>query len=80
MTNQGFPMCLLLFFLAMINAEETGGPCYRIAPGTLAGVVLGDIALTILIVAATYYCASKRRIKKEKADKVYMNVRANCKQ
>lgn len=42
------------------------GSCYRIAPGTLAGVVLGDIALTILIVGATYYCASKRRIKKEK--------------
>lgn len=41
-------------------------PCYRVAPGTLAGVVLGDIVLTILIVAATYYCASKRRMKKEK--------------
>ncbi|NP_001187144.1 hematopoietic cell signal transducer precursor [Ictalurus punctatus] len=81
MTNQGFPLYLFFSCLAMISAEETEkGSCYRIAPGMLAGVVLGDIALTILIVAATYYCASKRRIKKEKADKVYMNVRANCKQ
>ncbi|KAM9487981.1 hematopoietic cell signal transducer isoform 1-T2 [Clarias gariepinus] len=81
MKNQGFPLYLFIVYLAMIRAEKTeSGPCYRIAPGMLAGVVLGDIALTILIVAATYYCASKRRIKKEKADKVYMNVRANCKQ
>ncbi|KAI5105797.1 hematopoietic cell signal transducer precursor [Silurus meridionalis] len=65
----------------MASAQEPEmSACYRIAPGTLAGVVLGDITLTVIIVAATYYCASKRRIKKEKADKVYMNVRANCKQ
>ncbi|KAK3571704.1 hypothetical protein QTP86_016160 [Hemibagrus guttatus] len=72
----------------MARAEEIGDvlilfpdkeSCYRIATGMLAGVVFGDITLTILIVGATYYCASKRRIKKEKADKVYMNVRANCK-
>ncbi|KAG7335686.1 hypothetical protein KOW79_000379 [Hemibagrus wyckioides] len=78
MTNQDFLLSLFLSFLAMVKAEETDS-CYRIATGTLAGVVFGDVALTILIVSATYYCASKRRIKKEKADKVYMNVRANCK-
>ncbi|KAK2855240.1 hypothetical protein Q7C36_007109 [Tachysurus vachellii] len=80
MTHQAFLLYLFLSFLAMISAEETErGSCYRIATGALAGVVIGDITLTILIVSATYYCASKRRIKKEKADKVYMNVRANCK-
>lgn len=74
-------MYSFLFFLDVISAENTdSGSCYRIAPGLLAGVVLGDIVLTIAIISVTYFCASKRRAKKEKADKVYMNVRANCKQ
>ncbi|KAK3551411.1 hypothetical protein QTP70_017294, partial [Hemibagrus guttatus] len=74
------PQCCNRLIATMARAEEIDKEsCYRIATGMLAGVVFGDITLTILIVGATYYCASKRRIKKEKADKVYMNVRANCK-
>ncbi|XP_072536476.1 hematopoietic cell signal transducer [Salminus brasiliensis] len=74
-------MILFLHLVAMqCSAESTEkGLCYNIAPGTLAGAVLGDIALTVFIVGVTYCCASKRRHKKENADKVYMNVRANCK-
>ncbi|XP_017557580.1 hematopoietic cell signal transducer [Pygocentrus nattereri] len=73
-------MLLFLPLIAMTSAEEPeSSSCYRIAPATLAGVVLGDIALTIFIVGVTYCCASKRRQQKENADKVYMNVRANCK-
>ncbi|XP_062848010.1 hematopoietic cell signal transducer [Trichomycterus rosablanca] len=80
MANRGFLVHFFLSLVAMISAENTErSPCYQVAPGTVAGVVLGDIALTILIVCATYYCASKRRTKKEKAEKVYMNVRANLK-
>ncbi|XP_049336689.1 hematopoietic cell signal transducer [Astyanax mexicanus] len=79
-----YTVMLMMGFLSVVvmqcSAEETEkGSCYRIAPGTLAGAVLGDIALTIFIVGVTYCCASKRRQKKENAEKVYMNVRANCK-
>ncbi|XP_035386298.1 hematopoietic cell signal transducer [Electrophorus electricus] len=80
MANAGFLVFLLFNLLAIIMAEDTdSGPCYRIATGALAGVVLGDIILTVFIVGVTYCYASKRRCRKENADKVYMNVRANCK-
>uniref|UniRef100_A0A8D0BCL9 TYRO protein tyrosine kinase-binding protein n=1 Tax=Salvator merianae TaxID=96440 RepID=A0A8D0BCL9_SALMN len=29
--------------------------CYELSPGTIAGVVLGDLLLTILIALAVYY-------------------------
>uniref|UniRef100_A0A673XG74 Hematopoietic cell signal transducer n=1 Tax=Salmo trutta TaxID=8032 RepID=A0A673XG74_SALTR len=51
--------------------------CYRIEPGTMAGIIAADVILTIAVV--TYHCASRRRRRKQRADKVYMNVRANCK-
>uniref|UniRef100_A0A8B9R9F2 Hematopoietic cell signal transducer n=1 Tax=Astyanax mexicanus TaxID=7994 RepID=A0A8B9R9F2_ASTMX len=70
---------LFFFVFSFVFSLSEKGSCYRIAPGTLAGAVLGDIALTIFIVGVTYCCASKRRQKKENAEKVYMNVRANCK-
>ncbi|XP_076826444.1 hematopoietic cell signal transducer [Brachyhypopomus gauderio] len=80
MANTGLLAFLLFSLLGIITAENNeSGPCYRIAAGTLTGVVLGDIALTVFIVAATFCYASKRRLKKENADKVYMNVRAKCK-
>ncbi|KAI4905723.1 hypothetical protein NFI96_013081 [Prochilodus magdalenae] len=71
-------LCVLLVLLFAGTKESS--TCYQVAPGTLVGVVLSDIALTIFIVGVTYCCASKRRQQKENADKVYMNVRANCKQ
>ncbi|XP_071372227.1 hematopoietic cell signal transducer isoform X1 [Centroberyx affinis] len=53
--------------------------CYRIEPGTMAGIISADLVLTLIIVVVTYQCASSRRQRRENADKVYMNVRANCK-
>uniref|UniRef100_UPI003AAB79E1 hematopoietic cell signal transducer n=1 Tax=Centroberyx gerrardi TaxID=166262 RepID=UPI003AAB79E1 len=53
--------------------------CYRIEPGTMAGIISADVVLTLIIVVVTYQCASSRRQRRENADKVYMNVRANCK-
>uniref|UniRef100_A0A3P9H1C9 Hematopoietic cell signal transducer n=1 Tax=Oryzias latipes TaxID=8090 RepID=A0A3P9H1C9_ORYLA len=50
-----------------------------IEPGTIAGIVSIDVLLTLIIVAVTYRCASFRHKKVENANKVYMNVRANCK-
>ncbi|XP_066540073.1 hematopoietic cell signal transducer [Hoplias malabaricus] len=79
MEDSSVLIIIFLSLVAMISAEETDSYCYQIAPATLAGLVLGDIALTIFIVAVTYFCASKRRQQKENADKVYMNVRANSK-
>ncbi|XP_063054315.1 hematopoietic cell signal transducer [Engraulis encrasicolus] len=78
---------LLVFLLLCVHegALANSGPvpeshsCYRIEPLTLALVVVGDIVLTIAIVLVTYYCASRRKRQSDNADKVYMNVRANCK-
>ncbi|XP_065102172.1 hematopoietic cell signal transducer [Paramisgurnus dabryanus] len=70
---------LFLLLLAMVSATEDIGSCYGISIGTIAGIVFGDVALTVLVVTTTYWYASKRRQKKENADEVYMNVRANCK-
>uniref|UniRef100_A0A8C7Y6V4 Hematopoietic cell signal transducer n=1 Tax=Oryzias sinensis TaxID=183150 RepID=A0A8C7Y6V4_9TELE len=58
---------------------ESTVSCYRIEPGTIAGIVSIDVLLTLIIVAVTYRCASFRHKKVENANKVYMNVRANCK-
>ncbi|KAL7981180.1 hypothetical protein Chor_005414 [Crotalus horridus] len=34
------------------------GHCYKIDPGTIAGVVLGDLFLTLLIALGVYYVVS----------------------
>ncbi|XP_011483424.1 TYRO protein tyrosine kinase-binding protein [Oryzias latipes] len=69
---------LLLCNLSVALTESTVS-CYRIEPGTIAGMVSIDVLLTLIIVAVTYRCASFRHKKVENANKVYMNVRANCK-
>ncbi|XP_061452479.1 TYRO protein tyrosine kinase-binding protein isoform X1 [Rhineura floridana] len=33
------------------------GNCYQLSPGVIAGVVLGDLLLTLLIALAVYYVA-----------------------
>uniref|UniRef100_A0A3P8VET9 Hematopoietic cell signal transducer n=1 Tax=Cynoglossus semilaevis TaxID=244447 RepID=A0A3P8VET9_CYNSE len=50
-----------------------------LSPWTIAGIVLADVVLTIIIVVATYRFARIRHRNIENANKVYMNVRANCK-
>uniref|UniRef100_A0A3B4UJI6 Hematopoietic cell signal transducer n=1 Tax=Seriola dumerili TaxID=41447 RepID=A0A3B4UJI6_SERDU len=70
-TRQG-----LIFFCL---SENTSPSCYRIEPGTIAGIICADVLLTLIIVIVTYRCASFRRQKIDNAHKVYMNVRANCK-
>ncbi|XP_026225770.1 hematopoietic cell signal transducer [Anabas testudineus] len=69
---------LLLCNLAVALTDDTVS-CYRIEPGTIAGIICADVLLTLIIVIVTYRCASFRRQKMDNADKVYMNVRANCK-
>ncbi|XP_056123676.1 hematopoietic cell signal transducer [Rhinichthys klamathensis goyatoka] len=76
MTKNGL---FFLSLLAMVSAVEDKGSCYGIGSGTMAGIIFADVAVTIFIVSTTYWYASKRRQKKENADEVYMNVRANCK-
>ncbi|XP_076594056.1 hematopoietic cell signal transducer [Chaetodon auriga] len=79
MACKKFFIVLLSFLsnLAVALADSTVS-CYRIEPGTIAGIICADVVLTLIIVIITYRCASFRRQKKENADKVYMNVRANC--
>ncbi|XP_018543442.1 hematopoietic cell signal transducer [Lates calcarifer] len=72
---------VVLFFLcnlAVVLTDNTAS-CYRIEPGTIAGIICADVLLTLIIVIVTYRCASFRRQRIDNADKVYMNVRANCK-
>ncbi|KAK2910362.1 hematopoietic cell signal transducer [Channa argus] len=70
-----------LFFLSNLAEALTDNTvsCYRIEPGTIAGIICADVLLTLIIVIVTYRCASFRRQKIDNANKVYMNVRANCK-
>uniref|UniRef100_A0A667YBV0 Hematopoietic cell signal transducer n=1 Tax=Myripristis murdjan TaxID=586833 RepID=A0A667YBV0_9TELE len=67
-----------LFIVILLSLYDTTS-CYRIEPGTMAGIIAADLVLTVIIVIVTYLCASSRRQRRENADKVYMNVRANCK-
>uniref|UniRef100_A0A8D3E9Q3 Hematopoietic cell signal transducer n=1 Tax=Scophthalmus maximus TaxID=52904 RepID=A0A8D3E9Q3_SCOMX len=66
------------YFIVVLFFLYSAASCYRIEPGTIAGIIAADVLLTLIIVIATYRCASFRREKIENAHKVYMNVRANC--
>ncbi|XP_043116173.1 hematopoietic cell signal transducer [Puntigrus tetrazona] len=78
-TKRGFLIFFSIYLLATVSAFEEKASCYGVGSGTIAGVIFADVAVTVLIVTTTYWYASKRRQKKENADEVYMNVRANCK-
>ncbi|XP_029928515.1 hematopoietic cell signal transducer [Myripristis murdjan] len=78
--NKLFIVILLsLYVQDLVKGETDTTSCYRIEPGTMAGIIAADLVLTVIIVIVTYLCASSRRQRRENADKVYMNVRANCK-
>ncbi|XP_028281845.1 hematopoietic cell signal transducer [Parambassis ranga] len=78
--NKFFFITVLLFLCnSAVAAMDSTVSCYRIEPGTVAGIVAADVLLTLVIVIVTYQCANYRRQKIENANKVYMNVRANCK-
>uniref|UniRef100_A0A3Q1GF79 Hematopoietic cell signal transducer n=1 Tax=Acanthochromis polyacanthus TaxID=80966 RepID=A0A3Q1GF79_9TELE len=72
-----FLLSYVMFFSALHKYSTVS--CYRIEPGTIAGIICADVLLTLIIVAATYRCASFRRQKIDNANKVYMNVRDYCK-
>ncbi|XP_068180483.1 hematopoietic cell signal transducer [Antennarius striatus] len=76
--NYFFVILFFLCNLAGVHAVASVS-CYRIEPGTMAGIICADLLLTLVIIIVTYHYASLRRQKLEKAEKVYMNVRADCK-
>uniref|UniRef100_A0A671PWN0 Hematopoietic cell signal transducer n=1 Tax=Sinocyclocheilus anshuiensis TaxID=1608454 RepID=A0A671PWN0_9TELE len=78
-TNGGFFFHLSFFTQICETTVHYKGSCYGVGSGTIAGIIFADVTVTVLIVTTTYWYASKRRQKKENADEVYMNVRANCK-
>lgn len=49
--------------------------CYRIEPGTIAGIICADVLLTLIIVIVTYRCASFRR---QKIDNGKISIRLIC--
>ncbi|KAJ8005337.1 hypothetical protein DPEC_G00145580 [Dallia pectoralis] len=79
--NVSLLMVLFLCFWEHVVADTDtdNESCFKIKPGTMASIIIADIVLTVVIVIVTYHWASRRRLQKERADKVYMNVRANCK-
>ncbi|XP_030248665.1 hematopoietic cell signal transducer [Sparus aurata] len=77
--NNVFIIVLLFLCNLAVALTDSTVSCYRIEPGTMAGIVCADVLLTLIIVIVTYRCARVRRQKIDNANKVYMNVRANCK-
>ncbi|KAJ8287629.1 hypothetical protein COCON_G00002880 [Conger conger] len=71
-------LCLCFYKMVLAAGQNESEYCYKIKPATMTGIILGDVGLTVLIVVVVYYCASQRMKRREEADKVYMNVRANC--
>ncbi|XP_077193152.1 TYRO protein tyrosine kinase-binding protein [Paroedura picta] len=58
-----FPILHVLLGLAsaQLGAAQAQGDCsncYHLHPGAIAGVVLGDLLLTLLIAVAVYYVAT----------------------
>uniref|UniRef100_A0ACB8FSU3 Uncharacterized protein n=1 Tax=Sphaerodactylus townsendi TaxID=933632 RepID=A0ACB8FSU3_9SAUR len=41
-----------------VQAQGDCGNCYHLNPGAIAGVVLGDLLLTLLLALAVYYVAT----------------------
>ncbi|KAK7886661.1 hypothetical protein WMY93_026282 [Mugilogobius chulae] len=68
--------CLLCVCICVADSPVS---CYRIEPGTMAGIISVDILVTLLIVAVTYRCARNQQQRIAKTEKVYMNVRAKHK-
>ncbi|ETE57738.1 TYRO protein tyrosine kinase-binding protein, partial [Ophiophagus hannah] len=63
MAQLGFPILPILLGLTwpQLGAAQVAndcGHCYQINPGTIAGVVLGDLFLTLLIALGVYYVVS----------------------
>ncbi|XP_056300546.1 hematopoietic cell signal transducer [Pseudoliparis swirei] len=79
MANNKFFIVLVFLFNLAVAHMEAPVSCYRIEPGTIAGIVCADVLLTLVIVIVTYQCASYRHKKMDKSEKLYTNVRANCK-
>ncbi|KAM8869397.1 hematopoietic cell signal transducer isoform 1-T1 [Spinachia spinachia] len=78
MTFIKFFIVLVFSWDLVVALPESTVSCYTIEPGTIAGIICADVLLTLVIVVVTYRCAGYRRQKIEKANEVYMNVRANC--
>ncbi|XP_078002492.1 TYRO protein tyrosine kinase-binding protein isoform X3 [Phascolarctos cinereus] len=49
------PTLHLALVLALFLTPGESSPCTAVGPGVLAGIVLGDLVLTILIALAVYY-------------------------
>ncbi|XP_033837273.1 hematopoietic cell signal transducer isoform X2 [Periophthalmus magnuspinnatus] len=79
MATNNFYFLLLSLCNVVLALSESPVSCYKIEPGTVAGIISVDIILTLLIVAVTYHCARNQQQRATKVEKVYMNVRAKCK-
>lgn len=64
--------------LLLVCFPEAPVSCYRIEPGTIAGIVCADVLLTLVIVIVTYQCASYRHKKMDKCEATGLNESGLC--
>ncbi|XP_072122347.1 TYRO protein tyrosine kinase-binding protein-like [Mobula birostris] len=65
MLRTSFPVLVIFStLLGDVTANDVCEACYRIGTGALIGIIVGDVAITILIAAATYYLTRRSLGKK----------------
>uniref|UniRef100_A0A8C6SJC8 Membrane protein DAP10 n=1 Tax=Neogobius melanostomus TaxID=47308 RepID=A0A8C6SJC8_9GOBI len=71
-TDSGMIVIITHFFVFPVS-------CYKLEPGTVAGIISVDVILTLLIVTATYYCARKQRQKTERGKALCISFKKRVK-
>ncbi|XP_072911831.1 TYRO protein tyrosine kinase-binding protein-like [Hemitrygon akajei] len=57
-------LVIFSILLGGVTGYDACQACYRIGTGALVGIIIGDLLITILIVAATY-CLTRRALGKK---------------
>nr|XP_020633073.1 hematopoietic cell signal transducer-like [Pogona vitticeps] len=54
----GFAVSIFCLVTVSAAAQDSGNyaNCYHITTGTITGIVVGDIVLTVLLLIPVYYC------------------------
>ncbi|XP_067874723.1 TYRO protein tyrosine kinase-binding protein-like [Heterodontus francisci] len=63
-----FSLLLSCLLLGAANGQNGCGDCYRIDAGIIAGIVIGDVLITIVIAVTIYYFASRAAKERKSGD------------
>ncbi|XP_043934971.1 TYRO protein tyrosine kinase-binding protein-like [Protopterus annectens] len=69
-------VALLISLFDAVSGQEKKDcdNCYKIEAGTMAGIVVGDVVVTLVIALTVYYCARKQTKKTPGRENLYMNM------